>query len=144
MANSTQAQVQWVSRVLGVDVAGLGTQAKPALVQLWRDAKDEIDTRLAALATALHDFDDPDLDRIADFGLFGIGRGESVALAAALIEADRAAPAARDKLAKAVGQYRGLLSSRLVQYIDDNPLGVSVGMADRLGAALNEIESSIA
>ena len=70
---------------------------------IWRDAKDAVDDGLNRLAAELRTYEDPDLERIADFGLFGLGTGENVALNKALIEFSGVRPGAGEKLRAAVG-----------------------------------------
>ncbi|HET8996864.1 MAG TPA: hypothetical protein VFN42_09365, partial [Acetobacteraceae bacterium] len=88
-----------------------------------------------------------DLERIADFGLFGIGRGENVALNKALIEFATARPESRDATAKklqaAITAYRSVIEGGLVDDIDNNPFGVSVNVRTTLGRALDEIERAV-
>ncbi|HET8995254.1 MAG TPA: hypothetical protein VFN42_01165 [Acetobacteraceae bacterium] len=120
---------------------------QPDLRAIWRDAKESTDASLEALARELRSYDDADLERIADFGLFGIGRGENVALNKALIEFATARPESRDAAAEslrgAVTAYRSVISGGLVDYIDNNPFGVSVNVRATLGRALDEIERAV-
>lgn len=117
---------------------------QPDVRAIWRDAKESTDASLEALARELRSYDDPDLERIADFGLFGIGRGENVALNKALIEFAGARPESRDTVAKklhaAVTAYRSVIDGGLVDDIDNNPFGVSVNVRATLGQALDAIE----
>jgi hypothetical protein len=124
------------------------TGAPPGpLTPLWVDAKDDVDARLGRLQGSLRGFGDPDLDRIAEFGLNGITGTRSVGLLAALREADApgADGRARRKLADAVGAYRSFLdSSDIVRLIDANPFGVEVGVQATLGGALAAIARRVA
>lgn len=89
-------QRQWCIRVLNVDPGGAsGGRAVPVMA-FWRDAKETVDARLEALGRTLRGLGDPDLDQIAQYGLFGLtGGGQTVALMAALQSYDAAAPANR-------------------------------------------------
>lgn len=144
-----ELQRMWVLRVLGVDTGGAPTEEPemPDLLGVWRDAKEAVDAGMQSLAAALHRTDDPDLHRLADHGLFGIGAGENVKLTAALLDYQRAPPLGRTKPAKAVsasvGQYRALISSRLVTAIDANPFGVQVGIRSTMAGALDRIQQSL-
>jgi len=144
----------WVERVLGIKLAPTTTTSKPRLAPgarlqpVWRDAKETVDAELNILANELRDFDDPDLNRIADLGLYSLGQGENVAMMKALIEYDAASPDKRDaagkKLKAAVEGYRKILTNPFASLIDTNPLGVKVGLCDTLGQALSDIEGAIA
>ena len=142
----------WVERVLGITLAP--AKSKPSLppgaklLPVWRDAKETVDAELNLLAVELREFDDPDLNRIADLGLYSLGRGENVAMMKALFEYDAASPEKRDaagkKLKAAVDGYRQILSNPFASLIDTNPLGIKVGLCDTLGQALSDIEGAIA
>ncbi len=140
----------WATRVLGVAFAGSSSVSHEKIDRraIWRDAKESVDDGLNRLASELRSYEDPDLERIADFGLFGIGVGENVALNKALIEYETAAPdrqsAAGAKLRIAVGKYRTLLQAEpMVRLIDRNP-AVPMSLAATLGGALDQIERSLA
>jgi len=162
MAGRSVAGDQWVQRVLGVAPGLPGSSPTGAPKPppgatpgqridrraLWRDAKETVDDALNALGTELRSFGNPDLDRIAEFGLFGLGKGENVALAKALIEYDTAPEPRREAAGKALRQaiagYRAILTGHpAVRQIDTNPFGVSVTMAATLGGALDRIEHSL-
>jgi len=143
-------QAAWIKNVLGIDLVSppKRTGSVGDLRAVWRDAKEETDAALEALGRELRTYEDPDLDRIAEFGLFGIGKGENVALNKALIEFGAARgdgrAAAAKKLRAAVAAYRSVLSGKLVSDIDNNPYGVQVGVRAILGPALDEIEQAAA
>lgn len=143
-------QALWIKQVLGIDLASpkLGTGSTADLRAVWRDAKEETDAALEALGRELRTYEDPDLDRIADFGLFGIGKGENVALNKALIEFSAARgdgrAAAAKNLRAAVAAYRTLINGKLVGDIDNNPYGVQVSVRATLGHALDEIDRAAA
>ena len=145
----------WVARVLGVvipqpgqgdDEAGAGSKGLDVLAT-WRDAKDSVDSRLNGLASKLRQYGDPDLDRIADYGLFRIGTGETVALTRSLFDYTGAQPAERSKRSNAVraaiGSYRVALASNLARLIDENPAGVQIGLRSTMEAALTTIERAL-
>ena len=117
--------------------------AKIDVRAIWRDAKDAVDDGLNRLAAELRTYEDPDLERIADFGLFGLGTGENVALNKALIEFSGGRPGAGEKLRAAVGNYRTMLGKEpMVALIDSNP-AVPMSMAATIGGALTQIEQAI-
>lgn len=146
MADDT-AKREWVSRVLGVPMPDPAGGPATPLLPLWLDAKDDVDARLGRLQGALRGFGDPDLDRIAEYGLNGVTGTRSVGLMVALREADApgADGRARRKAADAISAYRSFLDdSDVVQLIDSNPFGIEVGLKTTLGRALDTIARQIA
>ena len=143
------AKTAWVERVLGVRLAEATAAAGPGgdPLGIWRDAKDAVDGRLEALAAKLRGFDDPDLEQIADFGLYRVGTGEGVALTKALFDYSRAAPATREaaggRVRASAANYRAALNTRLVHLIDHNPVGVDVAIQKTIGGALDRIEAMV-
>ncbi|MCV2863543.1 hypothetical protein [Defluviimonas sp. WL0075] len=121
----------------------------PATVEIWTTAKEQVDTGIAKLQSALRGAGHPDTDRIAEFGLAGLsGGGVQTAMMAALMDYDRAAPADRakaaGKLRKAIGDYRSFLSgNRLVELCEGNPFGVAVDIRGPFTAALGQIEDRL-
>ena len=108
--------------MLGVTVPGGGAAGRP-LLPLWLDAKDEVDSKVGRLQGSLRGVGDPDLDRIAEFGLNGVTGTSSVGLMVALREADARAS---QKLAGAIDSCRAFLDgSEVVKLIDDNPRSAS-------------------
>lgn len=153
MSGSNDAREAWVERVLGVTRRkpgpGPAPQRRIDRRGIWRDAKEAVDDGLNALASELRSYDNPDLERIADLGLFALGKGENVALAKALIEYESAGddrrPRAGAQLRQAIAGYRAVITGHpAVRQIDNNPFGVTVAMAATLGSALDQIERSIA
>jgi hypothetical protein len=138
----------WLNRVLGIQLGGSdGGKSIGPLMPVWLDAKEEVDARLGKLQSSLRGYDNPDLNRIAEFGLNGVTGTRSVGLMTALREADAAGADAktRKKLADAVSAYRGFLdTSDVVDLIDDNPFDVAIGLKATLGRALDAIARQIA
>lgn len=153
MSDTGGSKAEWIKRVLGLDLAGpvqVTPQEPVDLNAIWRDAKEATDQQLNVLAGKLRATGDPDLERIADLGLFSIGggRGINVALRKALIEYGAAStdrrPAAAQQVRKAVTDYRVAITGNPgIALIDRNPFGVMVGLGSRLGAALDRIEQSL-
>lgn len=143
---------RWVHKTLGIDPrsSGITNGTAPAgdPRAIWRNAKETTDAALSRLAQALLAYEDPDLDRIARFGLFGIGTKENVALNKALIEFNAGPPEARARtgrqLLAAVAAYRALLAGNLVGMVDANPYGVATALRSVLGSALDDIARSAA
>jgi len=141
------AKRAWVARVLGVRVPQPGRGGGEPLLPMWLDAKEQVDSAIGRLQGALRGFRDPDLTRIAEFGLNGVTGRASVGLMVALREADApgADARARKKLADAVASYRSFLGgSPVVALIDANPFGVSVSLRTTLGGALDAIDRRLA
>ncbi|MFC7541109.1 hypothetical protein ACFQU2_18800 [Siccirubricoccus deserti] len=74
MAGS-EDQRQWCIRVLNLDPAGASGNRGEPILGVWRDAKEAVDARLEALGRTLRGLGDPDLDQIAQYGLFGLTGG---------------------------------------------------------------------
>ncbi|HSU05843.1 MAG TPA: hypothetical protein VLI93_09740 [Acetobacteraceae bacterium] len=146
------SQNAWVLRVLGVAVGGAAANSSaPArspgeLLPLWSEAKEATDKGIEQLQHALRGLDDPDFQKIAEYGLNGATTGQSTNLIVALREMDSAAtPRNRAKLQGAVQAFREFLDgSPIVHLLEDNPFGVVVPIRDSLGPVLDEIQRAIA
>ena len=135
-------------RALDAGGAPLQTAPRQDLRAIWRDAKESTDDGLNRLAAALRGYEDPDLERIADFGLFGMGGGENVALNKALIEYGQASGEARQaataSVRKAVAAYRAMMAREpMFKLIDANP-EVPLQVEVTLAGALTQIEHALA
>lgn len=127
--------------------AGGGASAAPKVVamEVWRNAKEECDRGIEALQGALRGYNDPDLNRIAEFGLNGLTDGMQVKLMIALTNFDRATGEARAKAAAALASRAAEVRAQLngdpvVELCEKNPFGVAVAIRGPLGAALAELE----
>jgi len=148
--SDARARNDWIRRVLGVDVKtgaavssriGDGAAVRGKLLPIWMDAKEEVDAGISRLQQALREFDDEDLNQIAEFGLFGATEGETVQLMVSLREADSGTEGALRKVRNAVADYRDFLDGApIVDLIEDNPFGVAVPLRKVLGVALDQIE----
>jgi hypothetical protein len=123
----------------GVDAA--------ALLALFRDAKEEVDSGIEKLQAELRASEDVDLIRIADFGLYGMTNGEGVGLMKALLDLRAAAPDRQGPLLQAAREAAGaykeaVFAHPLADLADDNPFGVEVGIKARLGPALDRIAAA--
>jgi hypothetical protein len=140
----------WVQRVLGVEPSrGAGSGQTPALMMEWQGAKESVDQRIEALARELREFNDPDLERIADLGLFGITNKETVGLNVALMEFDRAPAQAKGpaagKLRASIKAYRKALdANRMVELLDTAPFSTRVALRATMYSALDRIERALA
>ncbi|QYK41121.1 MAG: hypothetical protein KF887_17335 [Paracoccaceae bacterium] len=114
-------------------------------LDVWNAAKETTDAAIGALQARLGQIADPDLDRIARFGLNGITEGNQTALMKHLLDYRQASGDARAKAAAALrsqaAAYRSFLqSNELIDLCEKNPFGVAVDLRGPLGAALTEIE----
>jgi hypothetical protein len=140
------AKAAWVARVLGYTppaAAAPSRGPKQPLIAIWREAKEEVDAGISSLQGKLRQHGHPVLKRIADGGMNGVTDRNSVGIMAALMEAE-SSPAARAKAAKAVASFRAFLATEIAEAIDDNPFGVTIGLRDTLGRALDDIDQRLA
>jgi hypothetical protein len=141
----------WLKRVLGVSVPGQGAAATTtgpgSALEVWRDAKARVDDGISQLQAACRSNKDPSLTAVlkdvADKGLNGVTNRASVGMMAAMLEAG-SSPAARDKVTKAVADFRDFLAKPIAAMIDENPFGVSVGLRSTMAAALDKIDAMLA
>ncbi len=117
--------------------------------EIWRTARETVDAQIAALTTRLRSMPDPELQRIATFGLNGATGKLSVGLLTALTEVDAVPPdqqtAARDKARSIVGEFRGFLQTNpLIRLLDENPFKEPVTIRATLGAALAQLDQALA
>jgi hypothetical protein len=156
---ATNAQAAWVERVLGYGFVRRSSRRlvrKPPSAfasirgrEIWRAAREKVGAEIGALCVHLSGTTDPELQRIATFGLNGATGKLSVSLLVALSEADAATadqrPVALAKARDLIGDYRSFLQqNRLVRLLDENPFGVTVSIRATLGAALTAIDQALA
>jgi hypothetical protein len=120
------------------------------LLATFRDAKDEVDVGLNKLQVALRETEDPDMIRIAEFGLYGLAGegGQGVGLMKALLGLRAAAPDERESLMKAARDAATAYKTAvlgdgvLVDLVDKNPFNVTVEIRSKLLAALDIIANA--
>ncbi|MEM9147946.1 MAG: hypothetical protein AAGC57_17325 [Pseudomonadota bacterium] len=119
----------------------------------WRNAKELTDGDLGNLQAALSGFPDPNLQRIAEFGLNGVadenGKGRQVAMMRAIMDYNGAGPdtreAAAGKLRQEVSDYRTFIEGDpLIKLCEKNPFGVKVDIRGPMIKALTRIETLVA
>lgn len=116
---------------------------------IWRDAKELIDVDVSTLQNALRDVDDPNVQRIVEFGLNGITDGNQVAMMRTLMayngaSAEARAPAGRAVLEQ-VSAYRNFIQNDpIISMCEANPFGVTLNIKPPILAALSKIEQAIA
>ncbi|MFC6636848.1 hypothetical protein [Sulfitobacter sediminilitoris] len=118
-----------------------------SVLDIWNTAKENADTGITKLATALKKYNEPALDRIADHGITGLNGGSSYTrLTAALMDhakagADKHASTA-EALLPAIDAFRSaMMADPMVAHWENNPLGISVDIRGTLGSALDSIEA---
>lgn len=124
------------------------TPTAPTLdaLAVWRDAKEACDVGISALQQKILSYDDPDLRRIAEFGLNGVTEGVQTALMAALFAYNSTSGADRIKAATVVAaraaEARKLLEGdAIIALVEDNPFGLKVDIRGTLGPALRQLEA---
>jgi hypothetical protein len=148
---------EWLARVLGVTVgrgAGAGRNAATirrdleAAQAAWLEATATVDQQLNALRALLLRTKDPDLHRIAEYGLNGITGTRKVALAKALQEVTTApdgklVPLA-GKAAQAAAEFRAFVQADRRVAACDSCREVTVTIGATLGGALGRLERALA
>ena len=119
----------------------------PDLLALFRDAKEEVDEGFNKLQAAMRGTEDEDMIRIAELGMYGMTDGAGVGLMKALMELRGASPDRRAALGKAArdaaAAYKAaVLGHVLVDLVDANPFGITVGLQTRLVSALDTIATT--
>jgi len=157
----TREQIDFLQTFLNIQVAAAAgadmTDPDPDLANftpenpadIWIDARSQVDAMMAGFRSRVAAFDDPNLKRIADFGLDGMTQGNNTALMGALVSYRLAGQADRAKAQKAVRQgiseYRKFLSSNaLIALCDNNPFGPNLNVSGTLIGALDKMDRAIA
>lgn len=156
MAQDAEQQHAWVKRVLGVDVAGLGTGTEPddapvsfaAARESYEAASDAVNQQIAKLQSALRSSKDGELKEIAEYGMNGVTGNHRVPLRAALMEIDFGGTGALQKSGpkalKIIQSFRAHLDQdERVEACDENPFGVAVSIRATLGGALAKMEKAL-
>ena len=120
----------------------------PAPIEIWRDAKEAVDGGITALQKACKTRSVPPavaqmLQDVADKGLNGVTNRASVGMMAAMMQAETS-PAGKASALKAVDTFQAFLDSPMAGLIDDNPLGVPIGLRRTFGTALQTIKARLA
>ena len=123
-------------------------KAAPTLdaLALWRDAKEACDQGISALQQKILSYDDPDLRRIAEFGLNGVTDGVQTGLMAALFTYNSTSGEDRIKAATVVAaraaEARKLIEGdAVIALCEDNPFGVKVDIRGTLAPVLRQLEA---
>ncbi len=147
---ATEAQIDWVRRVLDVDPAAGGSASALRIwgnaQAIWLRASERADEQVSALQDKLRASDDEDYRAIAELGLNAVTGGHKVRLMAALREAGGDQPEqAKLQAARraAVAFIDHLESDPRVDAMDTNELGVPVSIAATLIPALEELDGAL-
>ena len=132
-----------------------GAVLSPQFAKLWEPAKaawdkalDAVNGQLEKLRVALLDENDPELKRIAEFGLNAITADHKVPLQAAILDLDRTPDSAKAKLIsqtrERVTEFRDHIETdERVEACDDNPFNVKVAIRATLDPALAQMEQAL-
>ncbi|WP_372993241.1 hypothetical protein [Sulfitobacter sp.] len=158
-SNLSDTQINFIEQFLKVKVVATaddpaefvldGEYVPDNPADVWLDAKGQVDATLSPLMSELAKSDDPNLTRIARFGLNGVTKGNNTALMAAILVFNSSAGAARAGSAKALGKeidtYSEFLGSDpIVALCENNPFGHSMAIRAPLIKALNTMKTMIA
>jgi hypothetical protein len=147
MSDVTQAEREWVGRVLGVTLTasddGRGDDfAKlwPSIRAVWQQASEQVDRQIGQLQHLLRDAADKRLQTIAATGLNAMTAGYKSRMLAAVHDMDRASgteqPAMAARVAKAAIALRNhLLTDKRVAACDACP-HLTITIRQTLGDAL--------
>lgn len=150
-------QVDWVKRVLGLDIAASGSAAGSpddfkarwqTSFGTWRDAIETVDGQMAALGSACRQTDDPWLANIAELGLPAVTANMKTPLMAACMDVANASgdklPAAAARARAAIANFANhIATDPQVAGCDANPFGVAVDIRGTLGPALKSLEAAL-
>src|SRR5262249_51225420 len=124
--------------------AAAGSVDLAAFQKRWREAIEEVDRQIDALAKVLRASGDEELVEIADRGLSALTGDHRVPFEVALREGRAAEGEARqtalEKLSDAAQNFHDhLMTEEIVAVTDDNPFGVQVSLRSTLGPPLAEL-----
>ncbi len=147
----SEAQADWVRRVLGVavsaDPATAPAAAPRATLAIWQEAKDAVDGQLAALYATLRQTGIPVLGIVAD-ETEKVLAAFRTRLTTALMNFDRAAGDAKEKARAAALEVASAYQTEIPVDkhgigADTNPFGVTVTIRDTLGGALATLRRAL-
>lgn len=115
-------------------------------MMIWQGAKEIVDHGITALQRALGNATDPNLKRIAEYGLNGATGRNQTAMMVALMGFKSATGSAKadavQTLLKRAREYRQFLTSNpVIALCEGNPFGVAVTIKAPLLRALDDIEA---
>ncbi len=150
--NETQAD--FIKTYLGVTPkaaadAGTNDTSPTAPLDYWNSGKETADRAITALQKSLKGLGNPDLDKIAEFGLHGAMEGQQTKLMAALMDHSKSNEQNRAKTAQKVidqcKSYKAVLESNtVIKLCEANPFGIKADIRGPLKTALKRIEDACA
>lgn len=135
---------QEAAPVLAPEFSQFWTKAKTA----WQNALDTVNGQLESLRGQLAGANDPDLKRIAEFGLNAITSDHKVPLQTAILDVDATADNAKekaiDRALDRVREFRAHIDTdERVEACENNPWGVKVTIRSELDGALSQLEHAL-
>ncbi|MEX0340546.1 MAG: hypothetical protein AB3N11_16085 [Arenibacterium sp.] len=138
----------------GVNTAPEGVDSRQFLAAwgkargAWQDASETVDGQISKLQSVLKGSGDPDLERIAEYGLNAVTGNHRVRLMAAVMDIDRVKGVpSKDMVTNAAKQIGALekhiTSDAVVKAIDNNPFKVDVSIAKTLSSATAELKGAL-
>lgn len=114
----------------------------------WQDASEAVDGQISKLQSVLRGSGDPDLEKIAEYGLNAVTGNHRVRLMAAIMEIDRASGMpSRDMVANAAKRIGALekhiASDAVVKAVDTNPFKVDMSIAKTLSGATTQLKGAL-
>jgi hypothetical protein len=144
----------WIERVLGYRFADTPPAARPSVPSIQRAlglfdaAQHEVDSQITRLQQKLAGSKDPELRRIAEFGMNALTGNTRVKLQAALMELrgrlpqiDPSMTANVSRLAEQMVAY--LTKDPKIRACDRNPFDVRVSIAATLGGAAQQLHETL-
>lgn len=117
----------------------------------WQEASQTVDGQISQLQHVLLSKNDPELKRIAEFGLNGLTGDFKAPLLGAMLELEAATPQNLKSKAAKVGAIAAAFQAHLmgnakgrVGACDRNPYGVTMTVRDLLVPALTEVQTTLA
>ncbi|MEX0280283.1 MAG: hypothetical protein AB3N13_03715 [Arenibacterium sp.] len=116
--------------------------------EAWQDASETVDGQISNLQSVLKGSGDPDLERIAEFGLSAVTGNHRVRLMAAVMDIDRVKGVpSKDMVTNATKQIGALekhiSSDAVVKAVDNNPFKVDVSIVKTLTGATAELKGAL-
>ena len=148
MAEASETQRTWITRVLGVALAppSTGRPDLPRAIAGWREALDKVDGQISALQSVLRGAPDEELHEIAEFGLNAMTGNHKAKIQAALMDLQGGEANPR-KVAAAAALVASFIahigSDKRIAACDANPFGVSLSIRRTLAPALDALKTAL-
>jgi hypothetical protein len=140
----------WIERVLGYRFADApsGVSAIQRALALFEAAQGEVDGQIGRLQQKLAGSTDPELRRIAEFGLNAVTGNTRVRLQGTLMELRARLPEIDPKLTSNASRLAKQMVAHLTQDVkvracDRNPFDVRVSIVATLGGAARQLQQAL-